>query len=230
MKLLAPMKTYISIVTVLVSPLFLLSTSVPMIKVAVFCSADNKVSQQFKIAAYSLGQRLSKANFGLVTGGSKTGLMKELIDGYVDQAESTNHLYGIMPYVLAPYDVHHQAIPVENLKRVETLHVRLATFHELADVVIVLPGGFGTLHELMDFLVHNQFALSKKSIILINTDGYWNSLLAQFQVMVDHNLLSSVHLSILQIALTVDECIDILINKRFSATGQGLADLYWQKQ
>ncbi len=205
-------------------------TNDSIVRVAVFCSADDKVSESFKILAHNLGKQLAKHNFGLITGGSRTGLMKEVVDGYTSGATSLENLYGVMPQVLAEYNVHHPAIPQENLHWVKTLHIRLAKYHDLADIIIILPGGFGTLHELMDFLVHNQFALNVKPIILINSQGYWDNLLAQFQTMIKHKLLSPKHLTALSLVKSDDECIEKLINQEFLYSEKdGLSSYYWEK-
>jgi len=199
-----------------------------LLKVAVFCSADDKASEQFKTIAYNLGKQLGLHNCGLITGGSRTGLMKEVVDGYVSTAQCFDNLYGVMPQILEHYNVHHHAIPQENLKWVETLHTRLALFHELSDIVVVLPGGFGTLHELMDFIVHNQFDLDKKQIILINPQNYWDHLLLQFKVMVEHNLVSSRHLAHIVIVTSEHECIEKLLSQEVCSQEYGLASYYWE--
>jgi uncharacterized protein (TIGR00730 family) len=188
--------------------------------VAIFCSADDKASEQFKQLAYTLGKRLGQEQFGLITGGSRTGLIKEVIDGYSQAA--------VMPQVLAKYNVHHTTISQENFTWTDTVYTRLEFFSIHADAVIVLPGGFGTLHELMDCLVHRQFGLNKKSLILFNSDGYWNFLLLQFQVMLEQQLLSPQHMTALSVATSLDECIDMLLKEPSCCAEQGLASYYWQ--
>lgn len=200
-----------------------------IMKVAVFCGANNKVSDQLKKLSYNLGTLLGNNNFGLVTGGSRTGLMQEVVNGYVATAPDVKNLYGVLPQVLAHYNVRHDAIPTENFTWVETLHVRLAKFHELSDIIVVLPGGFGTLHEMMDFLVHNQFALTKKPIILINYKGYWDPLLLQFKIMIKAQMLSLAHLASLIIVQSEDECMQKLITKELNYTEQGLNTRYWEQ-
>lgn len=197
-------------------------------KVAVFCSADNKASQSFKALAQNLGKKLGQNNFGLITGGSKTGLMKEVTDGYLAAAPHTNNLYGIMPEVLKKYDAHHPGIAPAQLLWVDTMHKRLETFHELSDIIVILPGGFGTLHELMDFLVAKQFSLTKKPIILINYEQYWDNLLKLFQTMQDNNLLAQSHQNIFVVVQDEDECI-CAIQSAQQANFQELDSHYWEK-
>jgi uncharacterized protein (TIGR00730 family) len=197
--------------------------------IAVFCSADDKVCDAFKQSAHYLGQQLGMHGFGLVTGGSRTGLMKELIDGYTTTTRELTHLYGILPEVLKAYNVHHTRIAPEGLHWTETIHHRLATFHELSDAIIVLPGGYGTLHELMDFVVHRQFGLLHKPIILLNLNGYWDNLLCQFATMHAQQLLTENHLSFITIASSEDECMSILLTHSDNADTHSLHTHYWEK-
>lgn len=197
--------------------------------VAVFCSADDKVSDGFKEDARWLGSELAKNQFGLVTGGSKTGLMKEVVNGYVGVASSLTNLHGVLPQALASFDVQHPAIPTENLQWVDTIHIRLTAFHERADVIIALPGGFGTLHEILDFLVHKQFGLIQKKIILLNCDGFWNNLINQFQTMIEQNLLTEKALAGLEVFNSVQDCMNALVVEKGTVSEQGLQDRYWER-
>lgn len=197
-------------------------------KVTVFCSADDKAQDKFKTLAYRLGESLGYNNFGLVTGGSKTGLMKEVINGYTTRNNDLTNLHGILPIVLQSHNVHHESILEENLIWVETMHIRLKNFHDLSDVIVILPGGFGTLHELMDFLVHNQFGLLTTPVIIINIDGFWNNLLAQFATMVQENLLSAKTLSIIRVVQSEDECMKLLMTKNINHSDGGLNSRYWE--
>lgn len=199
-------------------------------KVAVFCSADDKAPLEFKNLAYQLGQQLGINNFGLITGGSRTGLMKEIVDGYTNQKGNPNQLYGILPLALKQFNVQHQSIPQENLKWAQNIHERLLDFHQLADIIIVLPGGYGTLHELMDFLVHNQFGIHKTQILLINLNGFWDPFLTMLNTMQSHNLLAKKHFDILSVVISIDECIAKILCKDSSNSEHGLNTYYWEKK
>ena len=213
---------------------FSISSQNPVLNVAVFCSADDKASSEYKQVAHKLGRALAKHQLGLITGGSKTGLMKEVVDGYVlaspvRKTVFRNNVHGVMLQAFADFDVHHPSIPSENLKWVDTIHERFTVFHELADVIVVLPGGFGTLHELLDFLVHKQFGLTEKPIILFNSNGYWNPLLLQFQNMITEQLLTDKALAGLQVVDSVDTCMKAIGATENDFPKQGLDDRYWER-
>lgn len=196
-------------------------------RVAVFCSADDKVSAEYKRLAHDLGAQLGLHGLHLVTGGSNTGLMKEVVDGYVETGSEKN-IFGVLPESLKPYDVHHPSIPSSNLSWVSTIHVRLARFHELVQAVIALPGGFGTLHELLDFMVHKQFGLIQMPIILVNPDGFWDGLVSQFNHMKEQKLLSQKTLDGLDVVKSVQQCIDVVALLDYGEK-QGLQDRYWEQ-
>lgn len=223
-------KKILSVFLGLTLPLYANQQKPSTTNVAVFCSADNKAPQQFKKAAYDLGVRLALHNLGLTTGGSQTGLMKEVIDGYSSTTKDLSNLYGIIPQVFFEFNVHHPAIPKNNLRWVESLYIRLQYFHELCDIVVILPGGFGTLHELMDFLVHNQLFASKKRIILLNQDDFWQPLLQQFQAMQKNLLLTEKHLAIIEVAKTIDECIEKITTTHTQHHDQDLESHFWEKE
>lgn len=180
--------------------------------VGIFCSADDKVPDEFKSVAYELGKKLREKDLGIVTGGSNTGLMKEVIDGYVELSSELHYACGVIPESFKSYDIQHRSIPEENLTWTESLHSRLAAFHEKCSVIVVLPGGFGTLHELMDFLVHNQLGLIQVPIIVVNVDGFWNDQFKQFEKMVEKNCLEIKHLSSINIIDTLEGCLEIIDN------------------
>lgn len=197
------------------------------LRIAVFCSADDKIPTPFKTLAHELGHHIAQAKWELVTGGSKTGLMKEVVDGYTK--EPHHNVKGVLPKIFKDANVHHPKIKDKNLVWTDTVHTRLATFHDQCDVIIALPGGFGTLHELMDFLVHNQFGLIKKKIILLNVDHYWDGLVQQFQTMLKQSALHQKHLDHLHVATNLDECINLIKTSNSKELMQGFKNRYWEE-
>jgi len=174
--------------------------------VGVFCAADDQVPKLYKDQAAELGLALYEAGFGLVTGGCNSGLMNAVVNGYASQ-ETTEHLRAYIPALFRTCNVHHPKIPEENLVWTDTIHQQLQGFQDSCETMVVLPGGFGTLHELMGFIVPKQWGLTEKKIILFNMDNYWDHQLLQFKVMVNKNALKQKHLDLLTVVTTVDECI-----------------------
>lgn len=200
----------------------------PSIKnIAVFCSADDKIETNIKKVAYNLGEMIAKGNYGLVTGGSKTGLMQEVTNGFAQQGTDNINLYGILPQVFKNAKIEHPLIPEKNLIWTQTLGTRLNLFQQMSDAVIVLPGGLGTFHELLDFLVHQQFKLIEKPILLFNLDNFWEGFLLQLKKMVEKNCLAPQHLKLFIVVETVEEALKNLSHLR--PLHQGLEERYWEK-
>lgn len=159
--------------------------------VGIFCSADDKVPAEFKAIAYELGKKLREKDLDIVTSASKTGLIREVARGYESISITTRHFF----------------IPDDNPTWVENLYNRVAAFHERCSVIVVLPGGFGTLHELMDFLVHNQLGLIQVPIIVLNINGFWDGQFKQFEKMVEKSCLTAKHLSSINVVTTLEDCV-----------------------
>lgn len=202
------------------------SDSAP-IKVCVFCSANDQITN-YKQATFALGEELAKAGATLVTGGSNSGLMKEVVDGFA--TVNKENVYGILPQVLKPHKITHPAIPPEHLIWTTDMGSRLKTFHDHSNACIVLPGGWGTLHELMDFLVSDQFGIHKTNIILANFGGFWDPLMNQFSMMMDKNALFPEHFDSLKMANNIVEVLYYLKNKEGKPHHSGLEDRYWEKE
>lgn len=198
-------------------------------QVGVFCGTDEAIPALYKDLAFELGKSLALAGHGLVTGGGNTGLMGAVVNGFIAEGKAL-HTRAVIPALFKPYNAHHQKIPENNLVWTDTIHQRLQTFNETCDTLVILPGGFGTLHELMDFLVPKQWGLVNKPIVLVNADHYWDHLLAQFKVMVEKNALKQKHLELLIVTTSVEECIQAIQNQDTALKHEGLNDRYWEKK
>lgn len=195
--------------------------------VCVFCGANNKLPKEYEESAFKLGETLSLNNFNLATGGGKVGLMKQVIEGHAAGNNSNVTRYGVIPLILQPYDPAHQFIPSENIIWTNGIHANLEAFYSLGEQIVVLPGGFGTLHELMDCLVHNQFGITKKHIYLFNWDNFWDPLLEQFKTMIKIRTLEQMHFDHLIVVSSLDELIKKLkTDKKFNLS-QGFDDQHW---
>jgi len=199
----------------------------PIHHVGVFCATDEQVPDIYKDEAYKLGSALYQAGHGLVTGGGNSGLMNAVVNGFAVHAD-TQHLRGVIPSVFKDYNVHHLKIPEGNLVWTDNIHQRLQTFHDRCETMVILPGGFGTLHELMDFIVPKQWGLHAKKIILLNIDHYWDYQLLQFKVMVEKNALKQKHLDLLYVVTSVEDCMEAI--KTGCVAHDGLTDRYWEKK
>lgn len=195
--------------------------------VAVFCGAGGKMSQDYKQIAFDLGHALALHGFPLVTGGANVGMMKEVVDGHVKyDVNATRH--GVLPEIFKKFEIQHPSILPQFMRWPNDVHHRLKNFYELADDIVVMPGGFGTLHELMDCLVHIQFDLITKRIFLLNFNNFWQPLLQQFKIMVQEHAVQSKHVENLIVVNNVAELIAALQQDAPLKLAQGLEAHRWQ--
>lgn len=141
-------------------------------RVAVYCGSAAGNNPAFLADAKALGRAIANAGLGLVYGGAKIGLMGAVADAALDGGAE---VIGVLPEILAPMEIAHTGLT--SFEMVSTMHIRKARMTELADAFLILPGGYGTLDELMEAVTWAQLGLHSKPCILINTAGYWNGLL-----------------------------------------------------
>ncbi|MCY1222229.1 LOG family protein YvdD [compost metagenome] len=155
-------------------------------RIAVFCGSSFGSRPSFRIAAYELGALLSDKGFGLVFGGSGTGLMGALADGV---AENQGEAIGVLPKFLKEKEVPRRRLA--EMIVVEDMHGRKAKMSSLADGFIVLPGGLGTLEEFFEVLTWAQLGLHEKQIVLLNIDGFYDPLILLLRNLEDFGFVRS---------------------------------------
>lgn len=150
-----------------------LSSSSRFRRVCVFCGSSPGKKAAYQAAAVQLGQQLVDRGIGLVYGGGSVGLM-----GLVSRAvhNAGGHVTGVVPKAVLPRELIGDT-PGE-LKSVPGMHARKAEMARRSDAFIALPGGYGTLEELLEAITWAQLGIHRKPVGLLNVEGYYDSLLA----------------------------------------------------
>jgi hypothetical protein len=177
----------------------------PIRRVAVYCGSANGTNPAFLAEARALGTAIAAAGLGMVYGGANVGLMGAVADAALAGGAE---VIGILPDLLADKEIAHAGLT--SLEVVSTMHERKARMVELADAFLVLPGGYGTIEEVLEAVTWAQLRLHAKPCILINTAGYWNGLLAFLDTAVAAGFLKAKNRALLQVAATAEEAIDML--------------------
>jgi uncharacterized protein (TIGR00730 family) len=159
-----------------------------MKKVCVFTGAASGINKLYIDAAYQMGKMLASRGLGLVYGGGKLGLMGAVADGML---AANGKVTGIIPKFLDNVEVGHQG--VTDLHIIDSMHERKAMMYDAADAFIILPGGLGTLDETMEIITWRQLGLHQKPIIIVNLNGYWDSMLIMFQNIIDQGFMHHGH-------------------------------------
>src|ERR1700722_225026 len=159
-------------------------TQNPLRRVAVYCGSADGNDPAYLAEARALGTAIAAAGLGLVYGGAKAGLMGAVADAALAGGAE---VIGVLPDVLSGKEIAHTGLT--RLELVSTMHERKSRMAELADAFLILPGGFGTLEELLEVVTWAQLKLHSKPVIAINTAGYWNGLLAFLDTAVSAEFL-----------------------------------------
>ena len=159
----------------------------------------------FRAEALALGAAIAKAGFGLVYGGANVGLMGAVADAALAGGAE---VIGVLPDVLAGKELAHTGLT--RLELVPTMHERKARMAELADAFLVLPGGFGTLDELMEAVTWAQLGMHAKPCVLVNTEGYWNGMLEFLDTAVEAGFLRAENKGLLLVAKNAAEAVGMV--------------------
>lgn len=152
--------------------------------IAVFCGSKAGNNPLFQLHTRHLGYILAAQQITLIYGGGNKGLMATIANAVL---EKKGKVIGIIPKVLTQWE--HQHNGLTELHVVETMHVRKQMLYDKCDAAIILPGGYGTMDEVFEMLTWNQLSIHNKRIFVLNTDGFYNHLLAQIELMQQEGFL-----------------------------------------
>ncbi|MDP3148216.1 MAG: TIGR00730 family Rossman fold protein [Ignavibacteria bacterium] len=158
-------------------------------KICVYCASSSKIDSSFFDATEKLAIEFVKENIEIVYGGGATGLMGKLADTIIEHG---GKIKGIMPKFMNEVEWAHKG--VTDFELTETMHERKAKFLVNIDGVVTLPGGSGTLEELLETISLKRLGLFTKPIVILNTNGYYDSLRQMLQNCVSENFMHEKHL------------------------------------
>ncbi|KAI3716611.1 hypothetical protein L1987_67601 [Smallanthus sonchifolius] len=171
-------------------------------RICVFCGSSSGKKASYQEAAIELGKELVERRIDLVYGGGSVGLM-----GLVSQAvhDGGRHVLGVIPRTLMPREITGET--VGEVKAVADMHERKAEMARQADAFIALPGGYGTLEELLEVITWAQLKIHHKPVGLLNVEGYYNSLLSFIDKAVDEGFISPIARRIIVSAPTATQLV-----------------------
>ncbi|XVE56149.1 hypothetical protein DITRI_Ditri03aG0214300 [Diplodiscus trichospermus] len=193
-------------------------------RVCVFCGSSPGKNPSYQLAAIQLGKQLVERNIDLVYGGGSIGLM-----GLVSQAvfNGGRHVLGVIPKTLMPKEITGET--VGEVRAVSGMHQRKAEMARQADAFIALPGGYGTLEELLEVITWAQLGIHDKPVGLLNVDGYYNSLLSFIDKAVDEGFIAPAARDIIVSAQTAQDLMCKL--EEYEPKHSGVAsNLSWEME
>ena len=173
--------------------------------VCVYSASSTKIAPVYFAVAEKLGHLLASKGINLINGAGSIGLMAATSNAAL---ASGGTVTGVIPRFMVEQGWHHTGLT--RLVETETMHERKRLMAEMSDGVIALPGGCGTLEELLEIITWKQLGLYLKPIVVLNADGYFNPLLEMLQKAIDENFMRPEHGNIWIVAHTPEEAVQLL--------------------
>jgi len=176
--------------------------------ISVFCASSTQVRPSFFQAAERLGQLMAEQHIRLIYGDGGIGLMGAIADGALSRG---GEVVGVIPQFMVDEGWNNPKSTETHVVR--TMHERKAYIESIADAMVALPGGIGTLEELSECLTWKQLGLHTKPVVILNTEGYYDKLLSYLDAMVEEKMMRPIHREqMFTVVRTPEEVIPALIN------------------
>ena len=178
-----------------------------MKRICVFCGSSLGIQQEFVETARQLGRAMVQRDLGLVYGGGNIGLMGIIAETVLNEG---GEVIGVIPEALVEkeYAFHE----ITDLRIVKTMHARKALMNDLCDGFVALPGGFGTLEEICEMITWAQLGIHHKPCGILNTQEFFDSLLAFFDHQVQQGFVTSSNRTLVFEAKEPDSLLDFMLN------------------
>ena len=173
--------------------------------VCVYSASSTKIAPAYFATAEELGRLLAIRGINLINGAGSIGLMAATSNAALAAGGTVT---GVIPRFMVEQGWNHTGLT--RLVETETMHERKQLMAEMSDGVIALPGGCGTMEELLEIITWKQLGLYLKPIVILNVNGFYNPLLEMLQQAIDENFMRREHGSIWQVATTAEEAIELL--------------------
>jgi uncharacterized protein (TIGR00730 family) len=170
--------------------------------VCVYCASSTQIDVCFFQAASRLGEIFAQEGVQVVFGGGCTGLMGALADSVL---AAGGKIVGVIPQFMCDEAWHHETL--SELFVVDTMHERKEKMARMADAVVALPGGCGTLEELLEAITWKQLGIISSPIVILNTDGYYNPLIEMLDKAVEAKFMRDIHRKMWNVVETPEDIL-----------------------
>ncbi len=169
----------------------------------VYCASSDRLDAKYYEAAAGLGRELVARGWGLVYGGGRTGMM-----GAIARAvkQSGGRVVGVIPEFMKARELAYDE--ADELVTVITMRERKLLMETRADAFVALPGGWGTLEEILEILTLRQLDVVKKPCVFLNQEGFYDPLLQLFDRMLTDSFFKPSNLELFRVARTVPEIFE----------------------
>lgn len=173
--------------------------------VCVYSASSTKIASVYFEAAEELGRLLALRRIRLINGAGSIGLMRSVADAVLHNG---GEVTGVIPHFMVEQKWHHTGLT--ELVEVDSMHERKQKMADLSDAVIALPGGCGTLEELLEIITWKQLGLYLNPIVILNVNGFFDPLLQMLEKAIEENFMRRQHGDIWKVAQTAEEAVELL--------------------
>lgn len=174
-------------------------------RVCVYCASSGRADAAYPGAARRLGGILGRASITVVYGGGSVGSMGALADGAL---EAAGRVIGVLPRFMDELEWGHRGLT--ELVVVETIHERKKLMIEGADAVVALPGGSGTLDELLEAITWKRLGLYVNPLVIVNLGGFFAPLMAQLDACIRQGFMDERHGEMWRVVDGPEEVLDAI--------------------
>ena len=173
--------------------------------VCVYSASSTKIDAVYFQAAETLGRLFAEHHIRLINGAGSIGLMCSVADAVL---KNGGEVTGVIPRFMVEQNWHHTGLT--ELIEVESMHERKQKMANLSDGIIALPGGCGTLEELLEIITWKQLGLYLNPIVILNTNGFFDPLLEMLENAIEGNFMRKQHGDIWHVAHTPEEAVELV--------------------
>jgi uncharacterized protein (TIGR00730 family) len=177
--------------------------------ITVYCASSSKIAPLYTASARELGHLMAAKNVACINGAGNRGLMGALSDAIL---ESGGKVTGIIPRFMVEEKWFHPRL--SEMIVVDDMHERKRLMAEKSDGCIALPGGTGTMEELLEIITWKQLGLYMHPVVILNINGYYDDLLRMFEKASRENFMHPHHQHIYRLAASPEEAISIIEEHR----------------
>lgn len=177
-----------------------------MKNICVYASSSKDLSEEYFVRAKNMGSLLAKEGYNLVFGGGGIGLMGACARGFHQEGKKVT---SVIPEYLKVPGVYYEES--DELYVTESLRKRKRIMEELSEAFLVLPGGFGTLEELLEIITLKQLGQHNKAIVILNSCGFYDKLIDIFKYLIEEKFAQERHLNLFYFADSEEEALDYLL-------------------
>lgn len=174
-------------------------------RVCVYSASSTKIDTVYFECAAELGKLLARQHIHLINGAGRMGLMAACANAVL---ENGGEVTGIIPKFMVEQGWQHDGLT--RLIETSNMHERKELMAELSDGIIALPGGCGTMEELLEIITWKQLGLYLKPIVILNVKNFFDPLIEMLQRAVEENFMRPEHAKIWQIADTPSQAVELL--------------------